>query len=389
MKGSVQLAKISGIPVRVHWTFALIFVWIYYTIHTSQGIRSTSFFLWQVSIILALFLFVVLHEFGHALTARRFGVKTLDIILSPIGGVARLDRMPPHPSQEFWVAIAGPLVNLTIAILATALYLLLSPTEHLQKLELMTRFVINPESNIFTGIFTQADKTFAFTIGMNLVLALFNLVPAFPLDGGRIFRALLSLKLSRLSATRIAAYTGQILVIVLFVMMAVYGTFDLMLCFIGLFVFLMAESEYRSVKWEMKLSAYTVQDCMETNVPQIPSNLEITAHNFPNLDENAPSWFFVKDTETNEVRGKISLSNLRKALQNVGPPETSLTICEPIGISTNTGESLLSVVAKLRENRISSLPVIQDHHLLGIIELDSIEALINNSQTPDQPTTAA
>ncbi|NJL74114.1 MAG: hypothetical protein HC892_02780 [Saprospiraceae bacterium] len=115
MRGTFQIVKLFGIPVQVHWTFALLIAWTVYSSYT-QG-NSVASTIWQSLLVVTLFICVVLHEFGHALTARRFGVKTKDIIVLPIGGLARLDRLPEKPSQEFWVAIAGPLVNIAIGIL--------------------------------------------------------------------------------------------------------------------------------------------------------------------------------------------------------------------------------------------------------------------------------
>ena len=374
MKGSVQLAKISGIPVRVHWTFGLIFIWIYYTTQTSPGMKSLSIFIWQAAIILALFLFVILHEFGHALTARKFGVKTLDIILSPIGGVARLDRMPPRPLHEFWVALAGPMVNLIIASSAVGIYLLFDPGENFQKLSLMARLVLQPESNVFPGIFNQADKMFAFVIGMNTVLALFNLVPAFPLDGGRILRALLSIRFSRLNATRIAAYIGQLLVIGLFSRMIVFGDFDVMLTFIGAFVFLMAENEYRSVKWEMKLSSYQVQDCIDARVKVLRPDEALTEDL---MAAEELTCYFVEDPETHRLMGIISRTDLLDQLKQEEPPPTIEGIWKPIKHFVKPEESLLSVVTKIRESGEDYLPVLQADKPIGVVNLDKIEALIN------------
>ena len=149
MTSAIQIAKVLGIPVRIHWSFALIIFWILYLVYQNEGSTNWQFIAWQSALILALFLFVVLHEFGHALTARRYGIQTLDIILSPIGGVARLDRMPAKPGQEFWVALAGPMVNYGISILLVGTYLLLDIENNPLKLRLLAQRMMSPESNIF------------------------------------------------------------------------------------------------------------------------------------------------------------------------------------------------------------------------------------------------
>ncbi|NRA52109.1 MAG: M50 family metallopeptidase, partial [Phaeodactylibacter sp.] len=124
MKGVVQIAKFFGIPVQVHWTFVLIFIWV-----LAKGMGEAwdwETMAWMMGFVLAIFGCVVLHEFGHALTARQYGVDTRDIILSPIGGVARLDRLPENPVHEFMVAVAGPMVNVFIGVLLSAQPLLAS-----------------------------------------------------------------------------------------------------------------------------------------------------------------------------------------------------------------------------------------------------------------------
>lgn len=155
--------------------------------------HNTNQLLLSVGYILTLFACVVLHEFGHALTARRFGIKTKDITLFPMGGMARMEKMPESPKEEFLVAIAGPLVNVVIAG-GLFLYMYLSPTVYTMGLP--------------TGAMT-ADKFIPALFAVNVIMAIFNLIPAFPMDGGRIFRALLSLKLERTRATQIAANLGS------------------------------------------------------------------------------------------------------------------------------------------------------------------------------------
>ena len=151
MKGSVQIAKVFGIPVQLHWSFAFIILWICYLAYSqSWDLEST---LWASLFVLALFTCVIFHEFGHALTARRYGVTTRDIILSPIGGVARLDRLPDQPQQEFMVAIAGPLVNIAIAILLFP-YVLSNENTRQQLLS-----ILDPDSNIFMIELSSVDSS--------------------------------------------------------------------------------------------------------------------------------------------------------------------------------------------------------------------------------------
>ena len=171
MKWTWRLGKIAGIDVHVHITFTLLIAWIALSHWVEAGTLASV--LSGTAFIMAIFLCVVLHEYGHALTARRYGIGTKDITLLPIGGLARLERMPEKPSQEFWVALAGPAVNVGIAILLLGWLTATGTIRPLSELE-MTH-----------GPFLERLML------VNLGLVLFNLIPAFPLDGGRMLRAAL------------------------------------------------------------------------------------------------------------------------------------------------------------------------------------------------------
>jgi Zn-dependent protease len=233
MRGAWQIGRVAGIVVQVHWTFLLLIGWVVLT-HTRDG-GDAGDALRGVALTLAVFTCVVLHEFGHALTARRFGIGTRDITLLPIGGLARLARMPDEPRQELLVAAAGPAVNV---VLAGALALVLG----------------------FTG--THVRVTDATLMGarfvdqlmwINVVLVVFNLLPAFPMDGGRVLRALLALRMPYLKATRWAATTGQTIAVALgFAGVMLPSPF---LVLIALFVFSGARAEARMVELRTQWNA--------------------------------------------------------------------------------------------------------------------------------------
>ena len=180
MKWSWKIFRLAGIDVYVHATFLILIIWIGISFWLVGG--SLAAVISGVSFILALFSCVVLHEMGHALTARRFGIRTRNIILLPIGGVASMERMPDDPKQEIAVALAGPAVNLFIAL---ALWLWLSVTNQLQGVEQFT---------LQEGSFLQKLML------VNIILAIFNLLPAFPMDGGRVLRAALSMRMNHTRA---------------------------------------------------------------------------------------------------------------------------------------------------------------------------------------------
>ncbi len=189
MKWQWKIARIAGIDVYMHATFLLLIGWVAFTYWTEQ--QSLAAVLSGVFFILLLFVFVVMHEYGHALTARKYGIRTRDITLYPIGGVARLERMPEKPIEELWVALAGPAVNVVAAIVLFG-YLIVSGT-----------FQPLTSLSISTGSLIERLMV------VNLWLVLFNLIPAFPMDGGRVLRALLGLRLEYVQATQIAANVGQ------------------------------------------------------------------------------------------------------------------------------------------------------------------------------------
>ncbi|MCE2821177.1 MAG: site-2 protease family protein [Bacteroidota bacterium] len=270
MRGALKIFTAFGIPVFIHWTFGFIFVFILWNAQ-SEGM-TTMETLTYTALFMSLFVCVLLHEYGHALAARRYGVKTQDIVLMPIGGVARLEKMPDKPMQEFVVAIAGPMVNVVIAILLIlGIWLLTDPAY----IELMANLVISAEegNEIIEETGIQIPQTLQFAINLailNIVLVIFNMIPAFPMDGGRVFRALLSMKTGRPKATRIASMVGQVIAgLIIF-----YGiwTNAFMTIVLGLFVIYGARSENAMVQLEDLLSRYTTRDLVRTQFTRINAN---------------------------------------------------------------------------------------------------------------------
>src|SRR5215203_4058606 len=218
MKWSLYLGKISGIKIFIHWTFLILIGWIF-LMHAQAG-NDLSEGLWGVIFILALFACVVLHELGHALTAKRFKIVTRDITLYPIGGIASMESLPDKPGQELLVALAGPAVNVVIA---AGLWI------YMQSADLMPDLTKLKSSDEIQNV------PFVFNLfAANVVLVVFNLIPAFPMDGGRVLRAILAFKMDRTKATRIAATIGQFMAMI-FVFFGFF--FNFWLVFIGLFVF--------------------------------------------------------------------------------------------------------------------------------------------------------
>jgi Zn-dependent protease len=224
MGSSLKVASVFGTEVRIHVTFLIYLAFICFSSYQEAGLSGA---VQGVLFILALFACVLLHEFGHAFAARAFGIRTPDITLLPIGGVARLNRIPDKPWQELIVAIAGPLVNVVIFAFLRFVTHGTADLEHVEHLE-------SPRSELLA--------TLAY---VNWMLVVFNMIPAFPMDGGRVLRALLAMAMPYARATQIAAWIGQGLAVV-FAILGFFG--NPFLIFIALFVFVGAQQEAAMVR---------------------------------------------------------------------------------------------------------------------------------------------
>lgn len=269
MRGSFKIFSWLGIPVFLHWTFGLIFLYILWHANgEGLGAVETS---WLTGLFMSLFFCVLLHEYGHAIAARRYGVKTRDIVLMPIGGVARLERMPEKPFQEFVVAIAGPAVNVVIAVVLFVLLGLLVEGELLEIFAYALREDIGYELVTESGYFVSPFEHFAIKLAFtNVALVIFNMIPAFPMDGGRVFRALLSMWLGRARATRIAAWLGQAIALLL-VGLGIWSS-DFMLSILGIFVIYAARAENDNVQTESLLSRFKAKDVVRPHYTRLRAN---------------------------------------------------------------------------------------------------------------------
>jgi Zn-dependent protease len=189
----LRIAQAFGIPIYIHWTFFLLPLWVI----ASNMNGPTQELAMNLAVLTAGFGCVVLHELGHALTARYYGIGTRDITLYPIGGVASLDRMSEKPSEEFWIAIAGPAVNVVIAGL------------------LVVGLIAGALLGLHQMVPDYISQFFVILMAVNISLVVFNAIPAFPMDGGRVLRSLLAMHISRLRATRIAVRVGAVMAILM------------------------------------------------------------------------------------------------------------------------------------------------------------------------------
>jgi Zn-dependent protease/CBS domain-containing protein len=251
VKWSFQIARIAGIDVRIHATFLLLLAWLGLGYYESGGLGAVVA---GLGFILLLFACVVLHEFGHALAARAYGIHTPDITLLPIGGVARLERMPEKPSQELVVALAGPAVNVVIAF---GLYIVLGKFFDLGDL---------------TSVEDQRGNMLTKLLAINVMLVVFNLIPAFPMDGGRILRALLATRIKHARATRIAAGIGQALAVLLGIL-GLLG--NPLLLFIAVFVFFGAQQEAAYATLKESMEETRVGQVMESPPPLLNPSMTV------------------------------------------------------------------------------------------------------------------
>lgn len=366
MKGAFQIARIFDIPVKIHWSFILIFVWIGSIAYQNSDRFNTDQFIWLSIGVFALFTCVLMHEFGHALTARHFGIGTRDIVLLPIGGVAMLNKLPNKPFQEFLVALAGPLVNLGISMVSMIYILFLSDEKQSDIYQWMLHLG-NPDGNFYIEHITSIDQFFISLILLNLGVAIFNLLPAFPMDGGRIFRALLSMRMKRVSATRIATYLGQLLALILFIFSIVQ--FNFLAAFVSVFVFVTAMNEYRAIKQEYVLDHFSVQQIFRPDFTEIYETDGLDCA-LSKSEESGEKQFLVFD-QWHNIKGSLGSEELK--------PMKKKNLVTSAGQIMQKGYEVLLPEDPLKEafyqlytNKRGIMPVMVKGKLVGVLDEETL-----------------
>jgi Zn-dependent protease len=331
-------------------TFLVLLAWIGLVNYREQGSLAAAAS--GIAFILTLFGCVVLHEFGHALVARRFGIATRDVTLLPIGGVARLERMPEQPIQEFWVAVAGPAVNV---VLAAGLGLwLMTAGDPVSLLEV----------DMGQGTFV------ARLLVVNIALVIFNLLPAFPMDGGRIFRALLATRLPYPRATKIAAGVGQGFAFA-FGFLGLLG--NPFLLFIALFVWIGAGQEARSVETRFALASLPVSRAMVTEFRSVPpqgSLGEVVALTLASSQRDFPV------IEGGDVVGILCQRDLLAGLSQRGPEGRVAESMHTEFISVEAEEPLEAVLSRLENIPCRTMPVLSRGKVVGLLTMDNLGELL-------------
>jgi Zn-dependent protease len=348
-KWSWTIGKFAGIEVRVHATFLLLLAWIAVTSYQRAGTLAGT--AEGVVFILAVFLSVVVHEYGHALTAARFGVKTRGITLLPIGGVAQLERMPERPQQELLIAAAGPAVTVAIvAVLYVVLRALGSP--------------VAPEQAL-----RDTDGPFiARLMWINITLAVFNLIPAFPMDGGRILRAAIAMRTDYARATEIAARNGQAFALV-FGIVGLFIVANPFLVLIAFFVWIAAAGEAAISRLRKAVQGLPVSRVMITDVRTLAVH-EPLARAVEHVMAGFQHDFPVMDGGT--VVGILTRTDLLRALAEGKQAGTVEDVMQRSFVSSTPNETLDAALARLQECRCQTLPVLRDGALAGVLTMETI-----------------
>lgn len=351
MSWSWKVGEIRGIGLYIHFTFLILIAFLVFS-HWSRGHDA-----WQtlqgIGFVMALFGCVVLHEFGHALMAARYGIQTRDITLLPIGGVARLERMPEDPWQELWVALAGPAVNVVIAALLGGWFLI--------------QGTLLPLSQFVWG----ADSFLAKLFAVNISLVLFNLLPAFPMDGGRVLRAILATRLTYPQATQIAATVGQ-------AMAVLFGLAGLMfsqpfLLFIALFVWIGAVQESSLVQVKSALYGLNAAVAMQRQFRVLAATDSLQIAIDAILDGSQGDFPVVSQSG---VVGMLTRNRLLVALAQLGANAEVAQVMQREVPVIEEHEPLEQAFAKLQQCECPALPVVRGDELVGLLTLENIGEFI-------------
>lgn len=351
MKSSLRIGSVAGIGIFLHWTFLVLVAGIF-AFYLFQG-NSVAAAMVGVGLVAAVFACVVLHELGHALTARRFDVPTRDITLYPIGGVARLQRIPEEPMKEFWIAVAGPAVNVAIAaVLFVVIWI--------SGASFSPEAFINPTRN-FLGTL----------LWLNVVLVGFNLLPAFPMDGGRVLRALLASRMDYARATQIAASVGQGMAI-LFGVVGLIG-FNPILLFIALFVYVGAQQEAQQAMMRTVTEGVPVRQAMMTRFVTL-SPSDTLSRAVDELIAGSDQDFPV--VEEGKIVGVLTRRDLLKAISEHGREASVSSFVDKHCFTVEDTAMLQEAFQRMSESKCTTVPVVRRGELVGVLTLENVGELL-------------
>lgn len=358
MNWSLKLIKVKGIDIKVHLTFVLILIWAAYrwSVNTGEGVQGAIF---GIVATLLLFLSVTLHELSHSFQALKYGVKVRDITLMPMGGLAQMESIPEDPHKELRIALAGPLVNFGIAALLIGVGVLLDVRALISLEELQASL----GSVSWSGLL--AYLTYA-----NLILGLFNLIPAFPMDGGRILRALLAKKMDHAKATKIAAQVGQGFALLMGLWGFMSGSWTLVL--IAVFVWMGAGQESQGAQVKHTLGGTTVGQAMTRSPHTLRVNDSLSKAVELTLS-TSQSDFPVLEWGSNRVAGLIGEVDLLRGLQSLGENAAAREAMRTNINFVSRDEPLHAAQQKMLTGRTRALPVLNaEGELIGLLTADDI-----------------
>ncbi len=362
----LKIGTFLGIGLYVHWTFALLIGFFAYQA-SGQGIVAVAF---SVAIVLGVFFCVTLHEYGHALAARRFGIPTIDITLLPIGGVARLQRMPRIPWQELVVAVAGPAVNVVIASLLALGFIVVGGVKMFMGASLEAEAAVAGSSMFGRPSFEQ----FAFYMMLvNATLVLFNMIPAFPMDGGRVFRSIMAMLIDYRKATVLASRVGVVCAALMVVAVLASGNPNPIPILIAVFIAFAGIAEARQVEVMESVRGLTVRQVMVRSHESLPMDMP--------LFEIVRRWQMTgaKAIPVVSVAGTVvGMLRLQDVCGAIASGKNSLTTAgqlidheetdHPVGLE----DDLESVVLQVGHRGRQLAVVDANGHLAGILDLDSM-----------------
>jgi Zn-dependent protease/CBS domain-containing protein len=355
MGGSFKIGRLSGIDIRVHWTFLLLLAFFAFIGYQTSG--SLTGALTATAVIVALFLCVLLHEFGHSLVAQRLGIGIHSITLLPLGGVSNLESLPEKPSDEVKITLAGPLVNVVLAPIFFGLGLLLGAEPRLP-------------TDIFTGVGSVGE--FFFYLGyLNVVLAVFNLLPAFPMDGGRILRALLATRLGAIRSTDISSRVGQLFAAAFFIIGLLSG--NILLALVAVFIFFGASGEEQMVRQRELTRGLLVSDVMGTK----PHTETVTPyHTFGQVLDSVIHGYqedFPVVEEEGKLVGMITRNEIMAAAHS---PERYSSVRDLMKTNVPTISSKADLFDEglrvLQQSGLRALPVTENGELVGMLTIEDV-----------------
>jgi Zn-dependent protease len=398
LKQRLSLGRYFGIGLYVHWTFALLLAFVAYQ-SLADGLLGIAF---MIAIVLSVYLCVTLHEYGHALAARRFGIGTVDITLLPIGGVARLERMPREPWKELVVAVAGPAVNVVIASCLFVVLLVILGPNILFDFGTDTGAAVVESSSVVTdgkavtspALAAEAAEAEAastmdqpsllnyifYLFAANTVLVIFNMIPAFPMDGGRVLRSVLAMMMSYRKATYIASRIGLVCAVGMAIVWYTSGRENPVLLLIAMFIAYAGMSEAKQVEMSEAVRGYFVRDAMIRNPPAISMDAPLSMISQSWKSSSVAAMPVVSLVGT--VVGILRLSTVSQSIQeNVDPMTTAGQMADHNVTLVHEDDNLEEVLPTLaRDER--QLPVVDAAgQLVGLLDLDSLRIRAAMSQS--------